>query len=140
METLAKRLVQARKDRGISQQELAKTVGVAQSAISSIELGITAKPGNIVSIAKAIGVTPGWLMTGEESPINTEICQKNLAMVIEKAIEEINAAGLEATPVRIARISSDVYSGIVTILAGQPLEKQTLDYAFVQALKAEFES
>lgn len=74
MNTLAERLKQARKAAGLSQAALAKRVGTGQSTIGSIENGRNHGSGFLVSIARALGISPDWLasghgqMQGEEVP------------------------------------------------------------------------
>lgn len=45
--------------------QLAEAVGVSQSTIGNIESGFRQRPRELVSIALALGVAPGWLETGK---------------------------------------------------------------------------
>lgn len=68
MQTLAKRLKEARTRLDISQAKLAKMAGVSQSTIANIESGTRFEPQKVVQIARALGVSAEWLIEGRESP------------------------------------------------------------------------
>ena len=65
MDTLAARAKLARKRAGLTQVEAAKASGVNQSDISKIERGDTLRSVGTLSLAKAYGVSPHWLDTGD---------------------------------------------------------------------------
>lgn len=65
MDNLAKRLTSARTDKGLSQQQLAKLAGVAQSTIGSLESGSRLSARKITAIADALGVNSLWLAEGK---------------------------------------------------------------------------
>lgn len=67
MESLAQRIKLIRKKRKLSQEELAKMVGVSQNAIQKIESGETKEPRNILQLSKALAVDPNWLQFGIEN-------------------------------------------------------------------------
>lgn len=69
MTTLAERLASARKAKDLSQSDLARLIGVKPQTIQAIEAGRVDKPRNIVAIAKALGIEPGYLLTGDESAV-----------------------------------------------------------------------
>lgn len=64
METLAKRLIAARTEKGLSQQALATLAGVAQSTIGGLEAGTRESARKITAIADALGVSAAWLADG----------------------------------------------------------------------------
>ena len=64
METLGSRLQHTLNLNGLTQEYVANAVGVSQTAISDIVKGKTKRPRNILDIAKVLGVSPDWLMTG----------------------------------------------------------------------------
>lgn len=69
METLAKRLKVIMDEQGISQNALARMVGVTQPSIKKIIDGDTLEPKKILEIANALGVSVEWLKTGKgEAP------------------------------------------------------------------------
>ncbi|TVU68087.1 XRE family transcriptional regulator [Cobetia crustatorum] len=62
------RIKQKRKEAGLSQEALAKQVGVTKGAISQWEQGATNPSGqNLYSLAKALGVSAEWLLSGKSS-------------------------------------------------------------------------
>lgn len=65
MNTLADRIKLAMLSAGTTQSELASRVGVSQGAIQKLTSGKAQSSGKIVDIAKALGVDPTWLSTGE---------------------------------------------------------------------------
>lgn len=67
MSTIGSRIREARTALGWSQVQLAEEVGVSQSSIGNIESGLRQRPRELVSIAKALRVSPEWLETGKGS-------------------------------------------------------------------------
>lgn len=65
MKTIAERIKAVRQELGWSQVQLAEEVGVSQSSIGNIESGFRQRPRELVSIAKALRVSPEWLETGK---------------------------------------------------------------------------
>ncbi|MGJ7533919.1 MULTISPECIES: helix-turn-helix domain-containing protein [unclassified Variovorax] len=65
MSTIGSRIKEARGALGWSQVQLADEVGVTQSAIGNIESGLRQRPRELVSLAKALRVSPEWLETGK---------------------------------------------------------------------------
>ncbi len=65
MDTLSSRLKEARKAKGMTQTDLAKAVGVAQSTIGNIESGERDGAASLALIAEALGVRYRWLRDGE---------------------------------------------------------------------------
>ena len=66
MSEIKDRLREARRNKGLSQAGLSKLLGVSQASIAAIESGRNKRPTNLVSIAKALDVSPYWLETGKE--------------------------------------------------------------------------
>lgn len=66
MSEIKDRLREARRNKGLSQAGLSKLLGVSQASIAAIESGRNKRPTNLVSIAKALEVSPYWLETGKE--------------------------------------------------------------------------
>ena len=63
------RLWRARKQKGLSQEDLAKAAGVRQAAISQLETGDSQsfRGTTLVAIAQILDVSPDWLATGKGS-------------------------------------------------------------------------
>ena len=68
MTTLSERLTALMAEKGLSQAELARMIGVKQPSIFKILSGQTLNPKNILEIATALNVDPHWLKTGEGDP------------------------------------------------------------------------
>lgn len=66
MSEIKDRLREARRNKGLSQAGLSKLLRVSQASIAAIESGRNKRPTNLVSIAKALDVSPYWLETGKE--------------------------------------------------------------------------
>ena len=65
--TLASRLRLRRKAKGWTQKELAERTGSSQAVIQKIENERSLRPRNVVKLAQALGVSPAWLMFGQEN-------------------------------------------------------------------------
>lgn len=65
MDTLASRLTHARELRGLTQTQLAKLAGVAQSTIGNIEAGIRGGLNSLAPIAHALEIRYQWLRDGD---------------------------------------------------------------------------
>jgi len=85
MKTIAERLVHAREAAGLSQPQLAKKAGVSQGSISHIETGLRKNPRHLLSLAKALGITPDWLMNGS-GPRQLPVSQQNSPLSAESPI------------------------------------------------------
>jgi SOS-response transcriptional repressor LexA len=66
--TLGDRVRKLRKERGLSQMDLAKAVGMRQQGIQSIEEGKSQRPRKLREIAAALRTTEDWLLG--ETPLN----------------------------------------------------------------------
>lgn len=76
-ETLAQRLRQAREKAGLSQRQLALSVGISPQAIQHIEAGTTLRSRYLTDIARALGVDVQWLDGGSVSSPHPPEEQKN---------------------------------------------------------------
>lgn len=74
METLAERLEWARKEIGLSQQQLADRSRVAQSTIGGLETGARLSARRITAIASVLGVNSLWLVEGR-GPVKGPIAE-----------------------------------------------------------------
>lgn len=61
---MADRIKQRRNELELSQRKLADLVGISQPAVAKIEKG--AETAHVVDIARALGVTPEWLVYGQD--------------------------------------------------------------------------
>jgi transcriptional regulator with XRE-family HTH domain len=65
MDTLASRLREARQAKGMTQQELAKAAGLAQSTVGNVESGDRGGASSLALLAEALDVRYRWLRDGE---------------------------------------------------------------------------
>jgi transcriptional regulator with XRE-family HTH domain len=74
VKNIAERLKHARErlDPVPTQDEVAKKAGVSQGTIGNIESGARKSPRELLAIAKALGVNPQWLKTGEGAMIPSQ--------------------------------------------------------------------
>ena len=78
MNTLAERLQFAMDKMGKNQVELAALAGTSQVTISNILNGVTKSPRNGLQIAKALKISPEWLLNGTGEMTQTQI-ESNVA-------------------------------------------------------------
>lgn len=74
--SVGQRVRVARKNAGLSQQDLAKAIGVTQPTLSELERGISASSSHLISIAKICGVSAEWLLDGSNKK-NEHIVSEN---------------------------------------------------------------
>jgi transcriptional regulator with XRE-family HTH domain len=102
-ETIGDRIRQAREAKGLSAAELARRVGITQSALSQIEDGTTRspKPVHLFAIADALGVDPRKLALGskEERPDP----DRQLAVIINLLATEPHQEVLDFLQYKIER-------------------------------------
>lgn len=67
--TMGDRIKERMDEIGMSQETLAKAVGISQPAIFKILAGKTKRTTRLSEIAAVLGVRPGWLVTGEGSKL-----------------------------------------------------------------------
>ena len=92
IENFGKNISNLRREKNVSQEELAEHVGVGKAAISKIELG-TSYPtfANLERIAQYFNATPTQLF-GTELEIQLEISRKNIDEYEKKATHILEAA------------------------------------------------
>lgn len=66
--SISNRIKERRKSLGMTQEQLAKKIGVSQNAIHKLEDGTTKKPRNILELSRVLGCQPDWLQYGNGSP------------------------------------------------------------------------
>ena len=65
LEHIGIRLRSVRRERGLTQESLAKEAGTNQAVIQKIENGKSLRPRLIMEIAEVLEVNPAWLQFGE---------------------------------------------------------------------------
>lgn len=69
-ETQGQRIRRLRRERGLTQKQLAEAVGVSRASVTQWESGEIGelKSGSLLRTAEVLGTTPGYLETGREEP------------------------------------------------------------------------
>jgi len=99
VDTIAKRVKGTRLELGWSQVQLAEAVGVSQSTIGNIESGFRQRPRELVSIAKALRVSPGWLETGTgEQEEAAAVAAENGPPSVRALVEQLAAIARKQRP------------------------------------------
>lgn len=94
MNTLAARLQQARKLRGISQAELAKGAGISQPSIANIENGLNIRSRALPEIAAYLRISYQWLKSGvgDLNETSSPSVDGAIRMIPLRSITEFNDA------------------------------------------------
>lgn len=95
------RLKRARKARKMSQASLAEAVGLDQTTISNLERGKVLSTSKTAQIARALGVDPHWLATGQGEMLSN----------VETAAAEANTSPSEADYALIPQLSANGHCG-----------------------------
>lgn len=66
MNELKDRVLKRRRMLDLTQQKLAKKVGVKQQSIQQLEDGLVKRPRYLLELSKALECDANWLLTGEE--------------------------------------------------------------------------
>ena len=105
MKTLASRLRLRRKEKGWTQEQLAEKTGSTQAVIQKIENGKSLRPRNVLKLAQALGVSPAWLMFGQES--FDELDDEGIEMATAwSKLHEPNRSGIKRAILKIVARNS----------------------------------
>jgi transcriptional regulator with XRE-family HTH domain len=100
--TTGEKIRRLRKERGMTQEELGKKIGVQKAAINKYEAGIVInlKREVINKLAKALGVSPVWLMNDEAEwpPMDFNAELKKRIDQLQTIEAQILAAGVDSMP------------------------------------------
>lgn len=91
MSSFSSRLKEAMEKNDMSASELSRISGVGKSDISNYLNGkYLAKQDKVYILAKALGVDPGWLMTGVEPKEEEEVKPQTIeAKILSKGIDKL---------------------------------------------------
>jgi transcriptional regulator with XRE-family HTH domain len=106
-EGVAVRIREARRALGLTQDELARRVGVSRSAIAQWETDRTGQVrANLARVAAVLGVSIGYLITGgsESGLINVETADERALLGLYRQIREPGRSELLRNARRIAAI------------------------------------
>lgn len=112
MNDIGQRILEARKEAGLTQQELAEKIGYkTKSAINKIELGVTDLPRKkVTAIAQALGVTPGYLMGWDEEP-------EEMGTIAASVIKDVNLLNLVRAYLKMSETDQRTLCALATSLA-----------------------
>lgn len=98
LQNLPERFVWARKNKGLSQDSLARALGVSQQSIEKLENGFVRKPKYLPEAANILGVPYQWLLDGsgpqntlEEKQLDLSILEAGLQEKVKQAYEDAKA-------------------------------------------------
>ncbi len=102
METIGQRLARVRKEKGLSQAELAKLAGFSgQGGIGNIERDIRGYGARIIDIARALDTTPEYLRTGDlaaaQSDQSDQVNHVAISVTTQQALDALSET-LEKLP------------------------------------------
>jgi transcriptional regulator with XRE-family HTH domain len=108
---LASRIRAARLGQGLTQEQLARTVGVTRSAVAQWETGRAGQVGdNLVRIARALGTSAAYLLSGEQNAGAAPLPLRGDEMALLRAYRDCtqeDRALLVRTAVRLARLADN---------------------------------
>lgn len=97
---LKDRLKQARKQAGLTQNQVAEAASMTQATYSQLERGIVKSTGKVVEIAKKLKVDPNWLATGQGS-MTAPALQSNISPYFEPVSDWDDDTALEADEIAV---------------------------------------
>jgi transcriptional regulator with XRE-family HTH domain len=123
---LSNRIKELRKQKGLSQEDLAKKIGVHLQTLSRYERGITEIPASIlIKIADFLKPNLRWFLIGEgpmfieHSPLTVSALS-----VAERRAPYDDITGEERDLIRLLRANPDVAGIVRKILGGREAEKE----------------
>ena len=103
-QAFSKRVLQLREERGLTQIQLGRRVGVSGTCVWNWETGNTfPRSAAMTKLADALGTSVDYLSIGNgASKSNNDVDRRSLNVVIEEAREAVaNAAGVPISKVRV---------------------------------------
>lgn len=79
--TLAERLMWARRQKRLTQQQLADAVDASREQIAAVESGRTKMPRKIINLAEVLEISPAWLQFGVEEL--DELSEESIRMALD---------------------------------------------------------
>ncbi len=109
---LASRIRAARLAQGLTQEQLAHSVGVTRSAVAQWETGRAGQVGNnLVRIARALGTSAAYLLSGDQDAGAAPLPLRGDEMALLRAYRDCTTedrALLVRTAVRLARLTGSL--------------------------------
>lgn len=106
-----KRIFDRRKELGLSQQKLSDIVGVSKATISQWEsVDYSPSGSNLLLLAKALGVSPDWLVSGKTKPLPRELDPESGTMKTAEAVERLNKAAGADTAKKLMQVKEQAHA------------------------------
>jgi len=100
--TIGDRIAETRDARGFSASDLARLTGVTPTAVWNWEKnGTTPRPEALASIAKALAVTPEYILTGASEARSGQTSVPEVINNAEAAIAELSGMPRERVKIRV---------------------------------------
>lgn len=123
-ETTGKRLRRIRMQRGLTQGELGAFLGVGQSQVSRWERDEGEMwPSTRRDLAEALGVTQGWLATGSDRDVETELPLPEPVSPLQALRKSLHALA-HAAAIQKYPLELEEALGLVEVLARETLALQ----------------
>lgn len=92
MQTVGEKIKFYRKERGLTQKELAEKTQLSRSHIASIEGGVyTPSLTTLSEIAKVLGVDSAVLLSEENSPVLTKKDERDIEKTLEQMVADLDS-------------------------------------------------
>lgn len=114
-----KRLKELRQNRGLSQKQLAVMCRLSQSAISNYENGTRALALEVLSLARALDVSPLWLAEGrgpKEPPSYPQLSEPNATRAHQWPFKTVSAEEINSLNEREKLIVEETLKGLLLAL------------------------
>lgn len=109
--SIGKRVLEARKEAGLTQKQLALKAGIRQPTLSELESGDSKTTGSLAQMAAALGVNALWLETGK-GPKRPDDAQDASSIKGARRIESVSDEDVPYGAVRIRRVTLRLSAGI----------------------------
>lgn len=122
MTAFAKRMVKARDDKGLTQQQVCDAIDIPQSTLAEIETKNVGNSKWLLPLARLYGEDPDYLRTGVRQAIKPEgELPPHIAMLVRQLV------GL---PLEVQEVAVGAFiQGIVILRTGKPIEVRRLERA-----------
>lgn len=114
---IASRLKQARKEKGYTQDSLAKAIGVSRGVITNIEYGkVEPQPLVMHAICDVLNVDEHWLRTGEGEMFKPKSHEEELAEFMADIMKEADATFRARFIKAVSRFNRDQWHALESVV------------------------
>lgn len=88
MNTIGSRIRRVRKEKKLTQAQLASMVGISQSTLAELESGESKMPSSetLMGLAKQLGISQAWIMTGKDGEIEALSDEDHAFLTLAKGL------------------------------------------------------